>query len=492
MGDRHTLEHLNFDNSYARLPEIFYAKVNPTPFTLPPHLVHFNASAAALIDLDPEQAARPECAGVFGGSLLAPGMDPLAMLYAGHQFGVYVPQLGDGRAILLGEVVNSRGERWDLHLKGAGMTPFSRDGDGRSVLRSAIREYLCCEAMHGLGIPTTRALSLVGSDDKIYREQVETAAAIVRMAPSHVRFGTFEIFYYRKQHDHLRRLADYVIELHYPELAGSADRYVRFLGEVVRRTARLVAAWQAAGWSHGVLNTDNMSILGLTLDYGPYGFMDDYDPGFICNHSDHNGRYAFDQQPYIGLWNLSCLAQTLLPLAEKDDLKAALDTYQGTFDREYRRLMRGKLGLHEEREGDEDLLQDLLGLLAGSRVDYTIFFRELGTFATVDGAANERLREQFLNRERFDAWALRYRERLLAEGSRDEERRTRMDRVNPLYVLRNYLAQTAIEKAQQKDYSEIDRLLQLLQDPFTERPGMRSYAAAPPNWGKHIAVSCSS
>ncbi|MBX3236741.1 MAG: YdiU family protein [Nitrospiraceae bacterium] len=492
MADRRTLEGLTFDNSYARLPGIFYAKVHPTPFTLPPHLIHFNRAAADLIDLDPQEAGRPEFAGVFGGSLLAPGMDPLAMLYAGHQFGIYVPQLGDGRAILLGEVLDSRGERWDLHLKGAGMTPFSRDGDGRSVLRSAVREYLCCEAMHGLGIPTTRALSLVGSDDKVYREQVETAAAIVRMAPSHVRFGTFEIFYYRKQHDYLRQLADYVVDLHYPDLAGLPDRYVRFLGAVVARTAKLIAAWQAVGWSHGVLNTDNMSILGLTLDYGPYGFMDDYDPGFICNHSDHNGRYAFNQQPYIGLWNLSCLAQTLLPLAEKDDLKAALDTYQGTFDHEYRRLMRGKMGLREERDDDTDLLQDLLGLLAGSRVDYTIFFRELGMFSTADDASNERLREQFLNRERFDAWARRYRDRLRAEGSRDAERRERMDRVNPLYVLRNYLAQAAIEKAQQKDYSEIDRLLQLLQDPFTERPGMMSYAAAPPNWGKHIAVSCSS
>jgi uncharacterized protein YdiU (UPF0061 family) len=491
-GSYQTLETLSFDNSYARLPESFYAKVNPTPFSAAPRLVHFNPAAAALIDLDPEQAKRPEFAGMFGGSLLAPGMDPLAMLYAGHQFGVYVPQLGDGRAILLGEILNSRGERWDLHLKGAGMTPFSRDGDGRSVLRSAIREYLCCEAMQGLHIPTTRALCLVGSDDKVYREQVETAATIVRMAPSHVRFGTFEIFYYRKQFEHLRRLADYVVELHYPECAGVPDKYVRFFGEVVARTARLVAAWQAAGWAHGVLNTDNMSILGLTLDYGPYGFMDDYDPGFICNHSDHNGRYAFNQQPYIGLWNLSCLAQTLLPLAEKDALKAMLDTYQPTLDRDYRRLMRAKMGLQEEQAEDEELLQELCSLLAGSRVDYTIFFRDLGNFSTADGDANERLRDQFLDRERFDAWGRRYRDRLVREGSRDEERRERMNRVNPCYVLRNYLAQIAIEQAQRGDFSEIDRLLGLLHDPCTERPGMSAYAAAPPNWGKHITVSCSS
>ena len=221
MMSMRTLETLSFDNTYARLPEAFYAKLNPTPFSDPPYLVSANPDAAALIDLDPNEMRRPEFAGVFGGSLLVPGMDPMAMLYSGHQFGVYVPQLGDGRAILLGEVKNERGERWDLHLKGAGLTPFSRDGDGRSVLRSAIREYLCSEAMHGLGIPTTRALCIVGSDEKIYREQIETGAMIVRMAPSHVRFGTFEIFYYRKQFEHLQRLADYTIELHFPELVAA-------------------------------------------------------------------------------------------------------------------------------------------------------------------------------------------------------------------------------------------------------------------------------
>ncbi|MEP7153231.1 MAG: protein adenylyltransferase SelO [Nitrospira sp.] len=488
----HTLETLTFDNSYARLPEAFYAKVNPTPFSAPPFLISANPSAAALLDLDPHETTRPEFAGVFGGSLLVPGMEPLAMLYSGHQFGVYVPQLGDGRAILLGEVQNEQGERWDLHLKGAGMTPFSRDGDGRSVLRSAIREYLCCEAMQGLGIPTTRALCLIGSDDKIYREQVETAATIVRMAPSHVRFGTFEIFYYRKQHDHLKVLADYVIDQHFPELRDRSEPYVSFFAEVVERTAKLVAQWQAVGWAHGVLNTDNMSILGFTLDYGPYGFMDDYDPGFICNHSDYNGRYAFNQQPYIGLWNLSCLAQTLLPLAPKEALKAAMDGYQASVDRHYRDLMRAKLGLVEQRAGDEDLLQDLKSLLVGSRVDYTIFWRELGTFSSAKDAKNERLREHFLNPDRFDAWAAHYRERLQSEQSRDDDRRRRMNLVNPIYVLRNYLAQGAIEKAQQKDYSEIDRLLQLLQNPYTEQPGMESYAAAPPNWGKHLSVSCSS
>ena len=491
MGDRQ-LETLTFHNTYARLPEAFYAKLNPTPFSSSPYLVSFNAAAADLIDLDLREAERPEFTALFGGSMLTPAMEPLAMLYSGHQFGVYVPQLGDGRAILLGEATNARGERWDLHLKGAGLTPFSRDGDGRAVLRSTIREYLCSEAMHALGIPTTRALSIIGSDEKVYREQVESGAMLLRMAPSHVRFGTFEIFYYRRQHEHLRVLADYVIDHHYPHLREAPDKYAALFAQVVERTARLIARWQAVGWAHGVMNTDNMSILGLTLDYGPFGFMDDYDAGFICNHSDHNGRYAFNQQPFIGLWNLSCLAQALLPLAEKDALKEGLDGYMPLFEREYRSLMRAKLGLADVRDQDEELIREFLGLLQGSHADYTIVWRELGGFLSGRGMVNDRLREHFLNRERFDAWAVQYAERLRAERSRDDDRQQAMNRVNPKYVLRNYLAQAAIEKAQQKDFAEIDRLLALLQHPYTDQPGMEGYAAPPPNWGKHLNVSCSS
>ena len=489
---RRTLETLTFDNTYARLPQVFYARVNPTPFSAPPYLVHANPAAAELIDLDPEQCARPEFAALFGGNALAPSMEPLAMLYSGHQFGVYVPQLGDGRAILLGEATNDRGERWDLHLKGAGLTPFSRDGDGRAVLRSTIREYLCCAAMQGLGIPTTQSLCLVGSDNKVYREQIETGAMLVRMAPSHVRFGTFEVFYYRKQHEHLKTLADYVIEQHFSHLRTADEKYARFFTEVVERTAKLIAQWQAVGWAHGVMNTDNMSILGLTLDYGPYGFMDEYDAGFICNHSDHNGRYAFNQQPYIGLWNLSCLAQALLPLAEKEALKAGLESYQPLFEQEYLIRMRAKFGLADAQAEDDELIRDFLSLLQGSHADYTIVFRELSTFSTAEGAMNDTLREHFLDRDRFTEWAVRYRDRLRSEGSYDDERRDRMNRVNPKYVLRNYLAQTAIEKARQNDFSEVARLFTLVQKPYSDQPGMDAYAAPPPNWGKHLAVSCSS
>ncbi len=517
MGSRRTLEGLAFDNTYARQPEAFYSKLNPTPFSDPPYLVSFNPDAAALLDLDPGEAGRPEFPQCFGGGLLMPGSEPLAMLYSGHQLGVYVSRLGDGRAILLGEVRNEAGQKWDLHLKGAGQTPYSRDGDGRAVLRSSIREYLCSEAMHGLGIPTTRALCIVGSEDKVYRETAETGAMLVRLAPSHVRFGNFEVFYYRRQHDHLARLADYVIEHHFPHLLSrpdkmdKTDQYVGFFQEVVTLTARLIAKWQAVGWAHGVMNTDNMSIHGITLDYGPFGFMDEYDPGFICNHSDHHGRYAFDRQPYIGLWNLSCLAEALLPLASKEPLKAALDTYESTLNRDYTALMCEKLGLHQQKAEDGTLVTDLLSLMQRSRADYTNVFRALGSCVTRTHSATERegkteggpggeaprctneyLRDMFVDREAFDAWTARYRDRLLSEGSRDDERLVRMSRVNPNYVLRNYLAQHAIEKAQQRDYSEINRLLDLLRDPYTDRPDMEPYAAAPPDSGKHLIVSCSS
>ncbi len=340
-----TLETLQFDNTFARLPEVFYAKVTPTPLKSP-FLVAFNPDAAALLDLDPEEARRPEFAGCLAGHYLPPGSEPLAMVYAGHQFGAYVSRLGDGRAILLGEVRNSRGEKWDLHLKGAGLTPFSRDDDGRAVLRSCIREYLCGEAMHGLGIPTTRALCVVGSEEEVLREQVETGATLLRLAPSHVRFGHFEFFYWRRQFDHLKTLADYVLAQHFPELVGRPDSYARFYHEAAVRTARLIAEWQAVGFAHGVMNSDNMSVLGMTLDYGPFGFLDAYDPAFICNHSDHQGRYAFHNQPDIGYFNLRCLAQALTPLAPDEAIKAGLDAYEavcadaGERRRLYQRLPR--------------------------------------------------------------------------------------------------------------------------------------------------------
>lgn len=484
-----TLESLHFDNSYARLPPAFYAKLAPT--ALPnPYLVSFNPAAAALLDLDPAQSERREFLDYFSGAKILPGAEPLAMIYAGHQFGHYVPQLGDGRAILLGEVLNGSGERWDLHLKGAGETPFSRSGDGRAVLRSSIREYLCCEAMHGLGIPTTRALCVIGSDSEVYREQIETGATLVRMAPSHVRFGSFELFFYRNQIVELRQLADYVIAQHYPEFDSEPDKYPLFLREVVLRTARLMAQWQAVGFAHGVMNTDNMSILGLTLDYGPYGFLDQFDVGFICNHSDHQGRYAFDQQPEIGAWNVSALAQALSPLMTLEQGKAALADYNACFATEYIRLMSAKLGLAVVADS-ASFITDLLNLLHHNHVDYTIFFRRLNRFQT--GGENQALRDLFLDRAAFDAWAQSYSGRLLQEGSVDALRQAQLDRVNPKFILRNYMAQVAIQKAQQaRDFSEVDILLKLLQQPFDEHPEYEHYAGFPPDWAGTIAVSCSS
>jgi protein adenylyltransferase len=485
----HKLQELPFSNSFAALPDMFFSRVRPTPFDCAPELIHFNTAVAELLNLDAGCATEAQFADIFTGKTSLPGFDPLAMLYAGHQFGHYVPQLGDGRAILLGETINPRGERWELQLKGSGLTPYSRDGDGRAVLRSSIREYLCSEAMHGLGIPTTRALCLIGSRDEVYRERIESGAMITRVAPSHVRFGSFEVFFYRDRHEAIELLADYVIRLHYPELADlrAPERHIRFLETVVTRTARLVAQWQAVGFAHGVLNTDNMSILGITLDYGPYGFMESYDPGFICNHSDYHGRYAFDRQPHIGLWNLGCLARALLPLMDVEAARAALDTYEDTFRQHYLTLMAAKLGLGPADAHSARLTQELLAQMQQSGSDYSRLFRALSS-----ARDSVTLRDTFIDRERFDRWWQDYRSRTDGLQYSSEERFARMRAVNPVYILRNYLAQIAIEKAERQDYSEIDRLIRLLQTPFDEQPDMQAYAAAAPDWASAIQVSCSS
>jgi len=484
-----TLDTLTFDNRYARLPPAFYRKLQPTPLAQP-YLVSVSDDAAALLDLDPAEIRGERCLNLLAGNYLPPGADPLAMNYAGHQFGTLVPQLGDGRALLLGEIINARRERWTLQLKGAGETPFSRTADGRAVLRSTIREYLCSEAMHALGIPTTRALGIAGADEPVYRETPETAAVLLRLAPTNVRFGSFEVFYYRRELDYVKQLADHVIEEYFPQCtdaSGAPGAYEQLLIEVIERTARLMAQWQAVGFCHGVMNTDNMSILGLTLDYGPYGFMEGFNPGHICNHSDTQGRYAYQNQPYIGLWNCSRLAQALTPLIPAESCNAALARYEGAYLEHYAALMRAKLGLTTVMQGDDGLINDLLTLLAEHQTDYTIFFRALGEIGDID-----RARDEIINRAAFDAWAARYRERLAAENSNDTERRARMHAVNPKYVLRNHLAQIAIEKATQKDFSEVDRLLALLRRPFDEQPDNEAYASPPPDWAKNIEVSCSS
>ena len=489
----YSLDNLPFSNSFGTLPEAFYSRVKPTPFTNRAELLHFNSDAASLLGLDPDVPQHPAVAELFSGQQLLAGSDPLAMLYAGHQFGHYVPQLGDGRAIMLGEITNPHGQKWELQLKGSGLTPYSRDGDGRAVLRSSIREYLCSEAMHGLGIPTTRALCLVGSKDEVYREQIETGAMLTRLAPSHVRFGSFEVFFYRNQPEHLQQLADFVIQHHYPELQDETEPYTALLHSIIDRTARMIAQWQAVGFAHGVMNTDNMSILGLTLDYGPFGFMEGYNPGFICNHSDHQGRYAFDQQPQIGLWNLTCLAQAMTPLIEVDSAKAALQTYQDHFTGYYYALMAQKIGFEQPTDAVLQLVGDLLDQMQRSQTDYTRLFRGMGDIQMNSKDSQPELRDMFLQRERFDAWLKDYRELLRSAAKPDAERRHMMMAVNPKYVMRNYMAQIAIESAEQnQDYSELDRLMQLLLAPFDEHPGMAHYAEPPPDGADRIQVSCSS
>ncbi len=485
------LDNLRFDNTYARLPEIFYRRVTPTALPAP-YLVSFNKQAAELIGLDWREVSKPEFVEYFTGNKLLPNSEPISAIYAGHQFGTFVQQLGDGRAILLGEVVSEKGKRFDIQLKGAGLTPFSRMGDGRAVLRSTIREYLCSEAMHALGIPTTRSLCITGSDASVYRETIETAAVLTRLAPTHVRFGTFELFYYRGQYDQVRTLADYVIREFYPQFIEAKDKYLQFLREIVRRTAKLIAQWQSVGFAHGVMNTDNMSIIGLTIDYGPFGFLDEFDADFICNHSDYGGRYAFDQQPNVGLWNLYRFAQTLIPLIEPEEAQAILGEYQMIFTKRFVELMRDKLGLQAKVAEDAELISDLFEILQTNAVDYTRFFRRLGEFKTAENEKNDLLQKMFVDPNSFDAWAKNYLVRLREESSVDAERRELMLKVNPKLVLRNHIAQMVIEEAQNGNYAEIDALLEVLQNPFDEHPEMEHFNTPPPEAGERVAVSCSS
>jgi uncharacterized protein YdiU (UPF0061 family) len=486
-----TLEELRFENSFARLPSAFYECRQPIGISRP-HLVAFSPDAASLIDLRPGEERRAEFLQVASGNALVWGMEPLAAIYAGHQFGTFVAQLGDGRALLLGEITNAAGEAWELQLKGSGRTAFSRFADGRAVLRSTVREYLCSEAMHALGIPTTRALAMTGSADPVYRETIETAAVLVRMAPTFVRFGSFELFASRGQSVEVQLLADYVIDRFFPAAGRGSDRYARFFGDVVARTARLMAAWQAVGFAHGVMNTDNFSIVGLTLDYGPFGFLDAYEPGFICNHSDAGGRYAFDAQPTIGLWNCHALAHALASLVPKSDADAALATYAPAYREAFIGRLRAKLSLQHAAADDSALVFDLLELLSAARADYTRFFRALCDVDVTSSPADDRAAQMFADRDGWYAWQQRYRARLAVENTSEAARRAGKRAVNPKYVLRNHLAQIAIECAQAGDFAEVARLHDVLRRPFDEQPENESYAAAPPDWAREIAVSCSS
>ena len=429
---------------------------------------------------------------MLAGNQAPPG-GLLASVYSGHQFGVWAGQLGDGRALLLGEADTPAG-RLEVQLKGSGLTPFSRMGDGRAVLQSSIREFLCSEAMHALGVPTTRALALVGSPLPVQRESTETAAVVTRVAPSFLRFGHFEHFAHSQPDPGmLQRLVDATINAHYPGLAGAAQPAEALLQAVAQRTATLLAQWQAVGFCHGVMNTDNMSMLGLTIDYGPFGFLDAFDPGHVCNHSDHAGRYAWARQPNVAFWNLHALAQALMPvIGDSDRALAALEPYRTVYTQAMLAAWRAKLGLHDEFADDQSLVDDLLRCMAADHADFTITWRRLAAFSSQPGAANDSIRDCFIDREAFDAWAARYTARLRAENSVDAERAVRMKRCNPKFVLRNHLAETAIERAREGDFNEVQRLLNVLQRPFDEQPEHEADAGFPPAWAQTLEISCSS
>lgn len=485
---------LRFTNRFAVLGERFYTRLAAQGIP-DAHWVSTSEACAADLGLPTDWSTRPDwhALQVFCGDAIWPGMDTLASVYSGHQFGVWAGQLGDGRALLLGEIESPHGPR-EIQLKGSGLTPYSRMGDGRAVLRSSIREFLCSEAMHHLGVPTTRSLCVTGSPLPVRRETIETAAVCTRVAPSFIRFGHFEHFTHTAQDvDALRKLADFVIDAFYPDCRDASQPYAALLEEVARRTAVLMAHWQAVGFCHGVMNTDNMSVLGLTIDYGPFGFLDAFDPGHICNHSDHQGRYAYARQPGVAFWNLHALAQGLLPLIDEEEAATdALEPYKAVFTGELESRMRAKLGLAASHEGDNELIDGFLKLLAQDRVDYTIAMRRLAGFSTVEGADNHAVRDLFIDREAFDAWSRRYRERLLAENSADIARAEAMNRANPKFILRNHLAQVAIQKAEAGDTGEVARLLKVLERPYDEQPESAAYADFPPDWAQHIEVSCSS
>ena len=483
---------LVWNNHFQRLGPDFYTPLAPQGLPAP-YWVSRSLAVAEVLGLPAGQLQSDALLQALAGNQPISGTQPLASVYSGHQFGHWAGQLGDGRACLLGET-----NGLEVQLKGSGLTPYSRMGDGRAVLRSSIREFLCSEAMHALGIPTTRALCVVGSDEQVARESMETAAVVARVAPSFIRFGHFEHFAARNQIAQLKTLADYVIARYYPDCQSAgllaANPYANLLMQVTERTAVMVAHWQAVGFCHGVMNTDNMSILGLTIDYGPFQFLDAYEPGHICNHTDRGGRYAFDRQPEIAHWNLYALAQALMPIIEDQALALqALDTFKPVFERTWQQLMRAKLGLvaasdEPDAQVDQTLLPDLLALLAQDRVDYTLFWRRLSQAVASQQFAP--VRDLFLDTAAWDAWLLRYCARLV--GVDQIQAAAMMLKTNPKYVLRNYLGELAIEAAKGKDFSMVANLLILLEQPFDEHPAFETYAGLPPDWASRIEISCSS
>ena len=475
----------SFDNSYARLPDRFFVRMPPTPVAAP-RLVRLNHSLARNLGLDPEELSSAVGLEILSGNRVPEGAHPLAMAYAGHQFGGWVPQLGDGRAILLGELIDRDGVRLDILLKGTGRTPFSRTGDGRAVLGPVLREYIISEAMAALGVPTTRALAAVTTGEVVWRERPSPGAILTRVAQSHVRVGTFEFFAARGDVEALRLLADYVIARHYPEASEAEKPYRVLLDGVTARQAELVARWQLIGFIHGVMNTDNMSIAGETIDYGPCAFIDTYHPETVYSSIDHTGRYAYCNQPRIAHWNLTCLAQALLPLLGEDndaaiaEAREAIDAYPDRFEAALLAGLRSKLGLIEERDGDSALAQDLFRRMEENKADFTLTFRGLCDLPAVGPEADDAVRRLFDDPTAFDDWAVEWRRRLAEARREDGERQAAMRDVNPAIIPRNHLVEEAINAALETgDFAPFEDLVSVLSSPYEEQPEFDRYAQPP-------------
>ena len=473
-----------FDNSYASLPACLFARLDPTPVAAP-HLVRLNADLAASLGLDPEELASPDGVEVLAGNRVPEGASPIALAYAGHQFGHFVPRLGDGRAILLGEIVGRDGLRRDVQLKGSGRTPFSRGADGRAALGPVLREYVVSEAMAALGVPTTRALAVVTTGQPVLRETALPGAVLTRVAASHIRIGTFQYVAAHGDAEALRRLADYVIARHYPEAVTAEQPYRALLDAVVVRQADLVAHWLLIGFIHGVMNTDNTSISGETIDYGPCAFMDVYDPAKVFSSIDHLGRYAYGNQPNIAQWNIARLAETLLPLLAEDEATAlaaaeeALGSFAAIFHAAYLGGLRRKLGLAAVHEGDATLAQDLLTLMAENHADFTLSFRHLCE-ASAGTEGDAVVRALFADGRAYDDWAARWRRRMTEDTMDPAARSVAMRAVNPAYIPRNHLVEAALDAAvSRQDFALFEQLLDVVLRPFEERPGYERYTASP-------------
>jgi serine/tyrosine/threonine adenylyltransferase len=473
---------LGFQHTYAALPSRFYAQVTPTAVR-DPQLVVFNTTLAAELGLN-TGLIEPRAAALFSGNELPEDANPISMAYAGHQFGVFVPRLGDGRAILLGELEDRNGVRRDIQLKGAGLTPFSRGGDGRAVIGPMLREYLISEAMHAFGVPTTRSLAVVTTGEPVYREEPLPGAILTRVAASHVRVGTFQYFAARADQDALRELLDYVIGRHYPEARDADSPALAILQEVTQRQLALVSQWMLLGFIHGVMNTDNMAISGETIDYGPCAFMDQYDPGTVFSSIDRNGRYAYTNQPAIAQWNLARLAESLLPLIHSDSEKAielargVLDPFIGQFDARILSGMCRKIGLAVPAEGDAALIRALLTTMQHSQADFTLTFRLLARVAELPGEESE-LRKLFSTASEIDAWLRDWRERVARDPQSAADRASSMRAANPAFIPRNHRVESALKAAESGQYGRFHRLLSALSHPYDEQPAMADLAQPP-------------